>query len=92
MVKFGRSTLAAQGFTGCILAQTWQRPSGHAEVASHIAQPGPTTRIHNYVLVSFEEKKKEKKDWQQMLAQVPILKKKKIPEGVYKVFALKYHS
>ena len=47
--------------------------------ASHIAQPEAfTTRIYNYVLGGFGEKKKKKKkdDWQEMLAQVPIFKKK----------------
>ena len=40
---------------------------------------GPTTTIYNYVPGDFGEKKKKKKkeDWQQMLAQVPIFKKKK---------------
>ena len=44
---------------------------------------GPTTKICNYVLGVFGEKKqKEKKeekkeDWQPLLAQVPIFKKKK---------------
>ena len=37
---------------------------------------GPTTKIYNYVLGGFGEKK-QKKDWQQLLAQVPIFKKKK---------------
>ena len=39
---------------------------------------GSTTEIYNYVLGGFGEKKKEKKkneDWQQLLAEVPILKK-----------------
>ena len=46
--------------------------------ASHTAKPeGPTTRIYNYTLGVFREKKKKKEDWQQMLAQVPIFKKKK---------------
>ena len=50
--------------------------SGPVEVASHIAQlEGPTTRECNYVLGGFGEKKK-KKDWQGMLALVPIFKKK----------------
>ena len=56
--------------------------SGHAEVVSHIAQPEAlTTRIYNYVLGSFGEKKEKKKkeDWQQMLAQVPIFKKTNSP-------------
>ena len=39
---------------------------------------GPTTKIYNYVLGGFGEKKqKKKKNWQQLLAQVPILKKQK---------------
>ena len=43
-------------------AWTWHCLSGHAEVASHIAQPEAlTTRIYNYVLGGFGEKKKEKK-------------------------------
>ena len=44
-----------------------------------MAQPeGPTTRIHNYLLGGLGEKKKKeiKEDWQQMLAQVSIFKKK----------------
>ena len=48
-------------------------------MVSHSVQPdGPTTRIYNYVLGAFGEKEEEeegKEDWQQMLAQVPILKK-----------------
>ena len=35
--------------------------SGHVEAASHIAQPEAlTTRIHNYALGGFGEKKKRK--------------------------------
>ena len=49
---------------------------------------GPTTKIYNYVLGGFGEKKQKKKeDWQQLLAQVPIFKKKRItnyPEEVSK--------
>ena len=43
-----------------------------------MAQPeGPTARMYNYVLGGFGEKTgKNKEDWQQMLAQVPIFKKK----------------
>ena len=44
--------------------RTWHRSSGHAEVASHIAQPeGPTARIYNYVLGGgrFGEKKRKKR-------------------------------
>ena len=41
--------------------QMWHCSSGHAEAASHIAQPEALTiRIHNYVLVGFGEKKKKK--------------------------------
>ena len=38
----------------------------------------PTTKIYNYVLGELGRKKQEKKkkDWQQLLAQVPIFKKK----------------
>ena len=37
---------------------------------------GPTTKMCNYVLGGFGEKKQKKKeDWQQLLAQVPIFKK-----------------
>ena len=40
--------------------RTGHHSSGHAEVESHIAQPeGPTTRIYNYVLGEFGEKKKK---------------------------------
>ena len=36
---------------------------------------GPVTRIYTYILGGFGKKKKEKKeDWQQVLAEVPILK------------------
>ena len=36
--------------------------SSHAEASSHMAQlEGPTTRIYNYLLGDFREKKKEKK-------------------------------
>ena len=42
--------------------QTRHRSSGHAGAVSHIAQPkGPTTRIYNYVLGGFGEKKEKKK-------------------------------
>src|SRR3712207_6271109 len=60
-------------------AQTWHCSSGHAEAASHMPQPEAlTSRIYNYVLGGFGEKKNNnnKEDWQQMLAQVPIFKKK----------------
>ena len=55
-------------------------------MASHIEEPeGPTTRIYNYALGGFGEKKK-KEDWQQMLAQVPIFKKKLIGGGLHTFF------
>ena len=37
---------------------------------------GPTTKIYIYVLGGFGETEQKKKDWQQLLAQVPILKEK----------------
>ena len=37
---------------------------------------GPTTKIYDYVVEGFGEKKQKEKDWQQLLAQVPIFKKK----------------
>ena len=43
-------------------AQTWYLSSSHAEAASHILQlEGPTTKIYNYVLGSFGEKKEKLK-------------------------------
>ena len=44
----------------------------------HIAQPEALiTQIYNYMLGGFgERKEKKKEDWQQILAQVPIFKKK----------------
>ena len=50
----------------------------HAEAASHMPQlEGPATKVYNYILGGFGEKKQEKKDdWQQLLTQVPIFKKK----------------
>ena len=43
-------------------ARTWQRSSGHTEVASHMPQlEGPTTKIYSYVQGGFGEKKQEKK-------------------------------
>ena len=72
MVKFARSSSVAQGFTGLYpKCGPTHHSSGHAEAASHTAQPeGPTTRINSYVLGGFGEKKEKKEeDWQQMLAQ-----------------------
>ena len=43
-------------------AQTWHHSSSHAEATSHMPQlEGPTTRIHNYVLGDFGEKKEKEK-------------------------------
>ena len=56
-------------------------------MVTHRAEPeGPTTRIYNYVVGELwgEEEAKKKKDWQQVLAQVPIFEKefkKKIFRG-----------
>ena len=52
--------------------------SGHAELASHIAQPEVLKLEYTTMDPGgFREKKKKKeKDWQQMLVQVPIFKKK----------------
>ena len=49
VVKFAHSALAEH----C--------SSGHAEAASHMPQLGPTTKIYNYVLGGFGEKKQKKK-------------------------------
>ena len=58
--------------------RTRHHSSGHAESASHIAQAeGPTTRMYNYVLGGFGEKKEKKKRWATELAQVLIFKKKR---------------
>ena len=38
---------------------------------------GPMTRIYSCVLAGFGEKKKEKEDWQQVLAQMPVFKKER---------------
>ena len=62
-----------------ILAWTWHRSSGHIEAVSHMPRlEGPATKIYNYVPGGFSEiKQKKNKDWQQLLAQVPIFKTKK---------------
>ena len=44
-------------------AWPWHLSSGHAEAASHVAQPEAlTTRIYNCVLGAFGEKKKKGKE------------------------------
>ena len=76
-----RAGPVAQGLSSCALL--WQprvspvrtpgtnlapliRPCGGGV---HIAELGPTTRMYNYELGGFGEKRKKKKDWPQMLAQ-----------------------
>ena len=52
----------AQDFTRLDPGRMWHHSSGHAETASHIAQPEAfTTRIYNYVLGGFGEKKGKEK-------------------------------
>ena len=44
-------------------ARTWHRSPGHAEVASHMPQlEEATTKIYNYILGRFGEKKAGKKE------------------------------
>ena len=90
MVRFACSASAAQGVTssdpGHGHGTTHQ---GHVEAVSHMPQlEGPTTKIYNYVLGGFGEKKtikkeEEEEDWQQLLAQVPIFKKKEIYFAIF---------
>ena len=76
-LKFACSTSAARGFN----SSDPRQGHGTAHQATlrrrpHIAQPEAlTTIIYNYVLGAFGEKEK-KEDWQQLVAQVPIFKKK----------------
>ena len=64
-----RACLVAKRLGSCALLRGpgagWDpghRSSGHTEAESHTAQPeGRTTRIYNYVLGGFGEKKGEKK-------------------------------
>ena len=62
-VKFSCSVSCGPGF--CQFkswARTWHCSSDHAEVESHMAQPEAlTTRMYNYVLRGFGEKKKKRK-------------------------------
>ena len=37
----------------------------------------PTSEIYNHVLAGFGEKKQKKKNWQQLLAQMPIFQENK---------------
>ena len=64
-------------------ARTWYRSSGHAEVGSHMPQlEGPTTRICNYVLGGFGEKKKKKR-LATDVSSGPIFKKEKKCSGKF---------
>ena len=79
MVKFTRSTAAARG-SNPGRGHGTHHSSGHIEAASHIPQlEGCATQIYNRVRgqVWGDKAGKKKKDWQQLLAQVPIFKKNK---------------
>ena len=80
MVKFAHSASAAQGSDSSDPGQG--RGTAHqsyAEVASPLVESEAlTTRIHSMYWRALGRKRREKKnDWQQLLAQVPIFKKKK---------------
>ena len=76
VVKLPRWASVARGFSGS--DPGYRHGIAHqAMLMSHTGHPEAlTTRIYNYVLRGFGEKKKRKEDWQQMLAEVLILKKK----------------
>ena len=60
VVKFPRSAYGGPGFGSW--ARTWYCSLGHVEAASHMPQlEGPTTKIYNYVLGGFGEKKQKKR-------------------------------
>ena len=82
VVGFTCSASVPQGFADS-WARTWHCLSGHAETASRIAQPeGPAARICSYVLGALGRRRRRRrsrgrrrrknKDWQQILAQVPM--------------------
>ena len=67
MVKFVHSASVAQGFTGsdpgCRRGTAHQavKPSSHTEAVSHVAElERPATRMYNYGLGGFGEKKEKK--------------------------------
>ena len=54
---------------------------------------GPTTKICNYVWGRFGEiKQRKKKDWQWLLAQVPIFERKKRKQGEPHTSSVGLHS
>ena len=59
-------------------APTWHHSSGHVEVVSHMPQlEEPTSKIYTmYGGIWREKAEKKEEDWQQLLAQVPILRKR----------------
>ena len=64
VVKFARSVMAAQGFTGSDPGRGHgtTHQATHVEAASHMTQlEGRTTKINNYVLGGFGEKKQKEK-------------------------------
>ena len=81
VVKFTHSTSAAQGFAGL--------DPGHGPSTTHQAMVRWRPTQHNQKDLQLQyttmywgalgrrRKKKEEEDWQQILAQVPIFKKKK---------------
>ena len=63
MVKFVRSAPVAQVSPVWILGVDMALSLGYTEAASHMPQlEGPTTKIYNYVLGGFGDKKKKKKE------------------------------
>ena len=59
-------------------ARTRHHSSGHVEAVSHMTQlEGPTTKIYNYVLGGFGEKKQEKKRLATVVSSGADLEKKK---------------
>ena len=63
VVKFARSAAGGPAFRWFeAWARTWHCSSSHAEAASHMPQlEGLTTKIYNYVLGGFGEKKGKNK-------------------------------
>ena len=81
VVKFTRSAFGGPGFHWFgSWVRTWHCSSGHVEAVSHMPQlEGATTKnIQLRTGWTGGEKvgEKKKEDWQQLLVQVPIFKKK----------------